>query len=233
MNFKTSNLNLSSFKKDQQLALLKQNQPLTNPQLLMYSNQPQSVSVPANYSQTNQQQQQQQYPELSQSNTKVLFQIEIINEKLDNLKTIMHSRAENLPNMETKVLLENLTRIIKENEKYKIDLYEKSGKIEEQNAKITELLVKAQSQVEQSHQMLEMKNNSYQTNSEKNLNRILELEKDKMALTGELSKVAGHVSELNLELNRMQKAEADNKQNLLEVRSFKSLQIFNSKRLFK
>jgi len=126
-------------------------------------------------------------------------------------------RVENLPNMETNILLENITRIIKENDKYKLELYEKSGKIEEQNAKITDLLLKAQTYVEHSHQMLESKNNSFQSNSEKSVQRVLELERDKMALTGELSKITAQVSELNLEVNRMQKAEAEHRQSLLEV----------------
>jgi hypothetical protein len=89
--------------------------------------------------------------------------------------------------METNILLQNIQRIVKENEQYKKELYEKGNKIEEQNTKITELLMKAQNYVEQSHQILEQKNSSFQNNAEKNQMRVLELEQDKMKLTGELS----------------------------------------------
>jgi len=71
--------------------------------------------------------------------------------------------------------------------------------------------------VEQSHQILEQKNMSIQSNSEKTVNRLLELEQDKMQLTGELSKLTAQISELNIEVNRMQKAEIENKQRLIEV----------------
>ena len=42
--------------------------------------------------------------------------------------------------METKILLENLTRIVKENEKLKQEVTEKTRKVEEQNDKISSLL---------------------------------------------------------------------------------------------
>jgi FK506-binding protein 15 len=105
--------------------------------------------------------------------------------------------------METNVLLQNIQRIVKENEQYKKDLYDKSNKIEEQNAKITELLMKAQNYVEQSHQILELKNSAFQSNAEKTVNKVLELEQDKMRLTGDLSKLTAQISELNLEVNKM------------------------------
>ena len=47
--------------------------------------------------------------------------------------------------------------------------------------------MKAQNYVEQNHQILEQKNSSFQNNAEKNQMRVLELEQDKMRLTGELS----------------------------------------------
>jgi len=119
--------------------------------------------------------------------------------------------------METNILLQNIQRIVKENEQYKKDLYEKSNKIEEQNGKITELLMKAQNYVEQSHQILELKNSAFQTNAEKTVNKVLELEQDKMKLTGDLSKLTANISELNLEINKMQKVEADLKQHLSDV----------------
>ena len=128
--------------------------------------------------------QNQQRPE---SETKFLSKLEAVIEKLDQIKSITQINNQNLPNMETNILLQNIQRIVKENEQYKKELYEKGNKIEEQNTKITELLMKAQNYVEQSHQILEQKNSSFQNNAEKNQMRVLELEQDKMRLTGDLS----------------------------------------------
>jgi FK506-binding protein 15 len=168
------------------------------------------------------QQQQQQIPVQTESSSKaehslVLNKLELINDKIDSLKQITHLNNQNMPSMETNVLLQNIQRIVKENEQYKKDLYDKSNKIEEQNGKITELLMKAQNYVEQSHQILELKNTAFQSNAEKTVNKVLELEQDKMRLTGDLSKLTAQISELNLEVNKMQKNEADLKQQLIEV----------------
>lgn len=156
----------------------------------------------------------QQYPNES---SELIKKLDNINEKLDVIKQSSITQRNNLPNMETSILLQNIQRIVNENEQYKKDLYEKSNKIDEQNLKITELLIKAQNYVEQSHQILEQKNNSFQSNAEKNVQRVLELEQDKMNLTSELSKLTGKISELNLELNRMQKLELENKQQLADI----------------
>ena len=91
------------------------------------------------------QQQQQQIPVQTESSSKaehslVLNKLELINDKIDSLKQITHLNNQNMPSMETNVLLQNIQRIVKENEQYKKDLYDKSNKIEEQNGKITELL---------------------------------------------------------------------------------------------
>lgn len=116
--------------------------------------------------------------------SKILFKIELVNDKLENLKSLVQTNNQNMPSMDTNILLANIQRIVKENEQYKRELYEKNGKIDEQNAKITDLLVKAQAYVEQKHQLLEQSNSSMQSSSEKNVNRVLELEQDKMRLTG-------------------------------------------------
>ena len=91
--------------------------------------------------------------------------------------------------------------------------------------------MKAQSYVEQSHQILEQKNNSFQNNAEKNALRVLELEQDKMRLTADLSKLTGQISELNLEINKMQKSELEIRQQLREVSANTDTHKQNSERL--
>ena len=184
---------------------------VNNPSLLMYPGQieqpPQAVVQP----------QQSAPPAHDNDSSKITFKLELINDKLDNLKSLTIATQQNMPTMETSILLSNIQRIVKENEQYKKDLYDKGNKIEEQNAKITKLLMKAQSYVEQNHLMLEQKNSTFQSNSEKNVHRVLELEQDKMRLTGDLSKLTAQISELNLDINRMQKSEAELKQQLIDV----------------
>ena len=176
-----------------------------------------------------QQQQQIQTPEVSpavqtqpstsqnENSIKILSKLEQLSDKLEHLRSITSLNNQNLPSMETNVLLQNIQRIVRENEQFKKELFEKSSKIEELNGKITDLLIKSQSYVEQSHQILEQKNFSYQSNSEKSINKLLELEQDKMNLTGELTKLTSRISELNLEINQLRKNELENKQKLSEV----------------
>jgi hypothetical protein len=163
---------------------------------------------------------EQQQP-LNQTNPeltgKILVKLEILNEKMDHLKTLTQANNQALPNIDTSVLLQGIQRIVKENEQYKKDLFEKSAKIEEQNGKITELLTKSQSYVEKSHEILELKNSSFQQTAEKSTYKILELEEDKLRLTSDLSKLTSQISELNLQMNRMQKEEFDTKQKLNDV----------------
>lgn len=149
-------------------------------------------------------------PELASIQSK----LDQIGEKLESIRA---SHQSNLPNMETSVLLHNIQRLVRENDQYKKDLFEKGAKIEEQNAKITELLSKQQSYVEQSHQILESKNSTFQVSSERAQQRVLELEKDKVALTQELTTSTARISELNLEINRMRKDDIEMRQQLTEV----------------
>lgn len=173
-------------------------------------------SVETSY--VNQQQQQQpappQPPTPGPELASIQSKLDQISEKLESIKS---SQQSNLPNMETGVLLHNIQRLVRENDQYKKDLFEKGAKIEEQNAKITELLSKQQSYVEQSHQILESKNSTFQMSSERAQQRVLELEKDKVALIQELTLSTARISELNLEINRMRKDDIEMRQQLTEV----------------
>lgn len=52
--------------------------------------------------------------------------------------------GSNAPNMEANILMQNIQRIMQENDRLKKDVYEKSSKIETQNDKISELLQRNQ-----------------------------------------------------------------------------------------
>lgn len=156
-------------------SLHQQQQLLMYPQMAYQGAQPTDQKTAA---------QQPEQKALAFDDSKILFKIELVNDKLENLKSLVQTNNQNMPSMDTNILLSNIQRIVKENEQYKKELYEKNGKIDEQNAKITDLLVKAQAYVEQKHLLLEQSNSSMQSSSEKNVNRVLELEQDKMRLTG-------------------------------------------------
>ena len=167
--------------------------------------------------------QQQTIPaqdEISQQRQQtILLKLDTINEKLEQLKSIQQ-QSNNTPtvvNMETGILLSNLQRIIKENEQYKKDLYEKSVKIEDLNGRITELLARNQSFVEKSHMLLEQKNTSYGESSEKTVLRILELEQDKMKLTQDLTNLTSKISDLNIQINKQNMTEFELKQRFNEI----------------
>ena len=149
----------------------------------------------------------------------IIVKLDTINEKLEQIKSIQQqsSAVPTVVNMETGILLSNLQRIIKENEQYKKDLYEKSVKIEDLNGRITELLSRNQSFVEKSHMLLEQKNSSYSETTEKNVLRILELEQDKMKLTQELTNLTSKISDLQLQVNKQNMAEYEIKQRFSEI----------------
>ena len=198
--------------------------PMMNNQLLYFpQQQQQQMPIPTltPEPQQQQQQQQQQTPQSTaaqnEQSLKIISKLDQLNDKLEHLRSITNVNNQNMPSMETSVLLQNIQRIVRENDQYKKEVYDKSNKIEELNAKITDLLIKSQNYVEQSHQMLEQKNFSFQSNAEKNVNKLLELEQDKMKLTGDLTKLTSRISELNLEINSLRKSELETKQHLTEV----------------
>ncbi len=157
----------------------------------------------------------------SSQQVSVISKLDLINEKLEQLKILQQQQQANpmgmMPNMETTVLLFNIQRIVRENEQLKKDLYDKSNKIEEQNGKITELLSRNQNYIEKSHLILEQKNETFQSSAEKNALRVLELEQDKMRLTGELSRTTAIISDLNMHINKMQTNEVDMQARLIDL----------------
>ena len=108
----------------------------------------------------------------------------MLSDKLEHLKSLAQVSRQSMPSMDTAMLVANIERMAKENEQFRQEIYEKSGKIAEQNGKITELLLKAQAHVEQKHLLIEQSSSSLQSSSERSVLRVLELEQDKMKLTG-------------------------------------------------
>nr|KAI8730079.1 FK506-binding protein 15-like [Biomphalaria glabrata] len=118
------------------------------------------------------------------------------------------------PSMEASVLMQNITRIVQENERLKKDLYDQSNKVQEQNEKIAKLLEQNQRYVEQSHNMLEQRNEGYKTTASQSQAKVLSLEQEKVHLATELSSASAQISTLQLELAEYRKREGELKQQI-------------------
>ena len=83
---------------------------------------------------------------------------------------------------------ESLTLLLcfQENESSKAQLLEKNSLVEKQQNKISELLQQNQKYVEQSHQLLEQRNDTFKESFQQNQSKTLLLEEEKAALTQKL-----------------------------------------------
>ncbi|XP_054876454.1 FK506-binding protein 15 isoform X2 [Poeciliopsis prolifica] len=145
--------------------------------------------------------------EARQHNTEIRLSIGKVADKVDQLA----SKISNLEKqgtqsvgvsgmtMETSMIVHNINRIVQENESLKKEMFEKSSRIEEQNRKIGDLINQNQKYMEQSHQLLEQRNDSLKSSSEHNQARLLQAEQDKVRLTEELASSTARVSQLQLE----------------------------------
>lgn len=144
--------------------------------------------------------------EARQHNTEIRLAMGKVADKVDQLASkISDLERQGTPvgvssmTMETSMIVHNINRIVQENASLKKDLFEKSSRIEEQNRKIGDLINQNQKYMEQSHQLLEQRNDSLKSTSEHNQARLLQAEQDKVRLTEELAASTARVSQLQLE----------------------------------
>nr|XP_058158508.1 FK506-binding protein 15 isoform X6 [Dasypus novemcinctus] len=155
--------------------------------------------------------------EARQHNTEIRMAVSKVADKMDHLMTKVeelqkHSAGNSLlipsmsVTMETSVIMNNIQRIIQENERLKQEILEKSSRIEEQNDKISELIERNQRYVEQSNLMMEKRNNSLQTATENTQAKVTE----------ELTAATAQVSHLQLKMTVHQKKETELQMQLTE-----------------
>lgn len=149
--------------------------------------------------------------EARQHNTEIRLAVGKVGDKVDQLATKMEDiqRQGSMPSMamETSMIMHSIQRIIQENESLKKEVFEKSSRIEEQNRKIGELINQNQRYMEQSHLLLEQRNDSMKSSSEQNQARVLQAEQDKVRLTEELAVSTARVAQLQQEaISHQQKA---------------------------
>uniref|UniRef100_A0AAX7TUQ1 peptidylprolyl isomerase n=1 Tax=Astatotilapia calliptera TaxID=8154 RepID=A0AAX7TUQ1_ASTCA len=159
--------------------------------------------------------------EARQHNTEIRLAVGKVGDKVDQLASKVHSEMVqnheagglstglSTVSMETSMILHNIQRIVQENECLKKEVFEKSSRIEEQNRKIGDLINQNQRYMEQSHLMLEQRNDSLKSSSEQNQARLLQAEQDKVRLTEDLASAAARVSQLQLEASAHQQKAAE------------------------
>ncbi|XP_042344077.1 FK506-binding protein 15 [Plectropomus leopardus] len=150
--------------------------------------------------------------EARQHNTEIRLSVGKVADKVDQLASKIDdlqrqgslSMAVPSMSMETSMIIHNIQRIVQENECLKKEVFEKSSRIEEQNRKIGELINQNQRYMEQSHLLLEQRNNSLKSTSEQNQARLLQAEQDKVRLTEDLALSTAQLSELQLKATAQQ-----------------------------
>uniref|UniRef100_A0A8D0HIE5 peptidylprolyl isomerase n=1 Tax=Sphenodon punctatus TaxID=8508 RepID=A0A8D0HIE5_SPHPU len=158
--------------------------------------------------------------EARQHNTEIRIAVSKVTDKIDHLAAkVEELQKQNTGNsllpgissvtMETAMIMNNIQRIIQENERLKQETFEKSSRIEEQNEKISELIERNQRYVEQSNVLMEQMNNSLQTTNEHTQARVLHVEQEKAKVAEELAAATAQISHLQLELTAHQKNEMD------------------------
>ncbi|XP_056394909.1 FK506-binding protein 15 isoform X2 [Hyla sarda] len=146
---------------------------------------------------------------------KVIDKIDNLACKVDNLQKENSSGASHLLpgissiTMESAMIMNNIQRIIQENERLKQEVLDKSSRIEEQNVKIGELINRNQRYVEQSNMLMEQRNDSLNTSSENTQAKMLHAMQEKAKVAEELAAATGQLSRLQLEVTAYQKKEMD------------------------
>ncbi|XP_068167422.1 FK506-binding protein 15 isoform X2 [Antennarius striatus] len=150
--------------------------------------------------------------EARQHNTEIRLSVGKVADKVDQLGSKIDelqrqggvSMGMSTMSMETSMIVHNIQRIVQENECLKKEVYEKSFRIEEQNHKIGELINQNQKFMEQSHLMLEKRNDSLKSTSEQSQARLLQAEQDKVRLTEDLASCTARLSQAQLEATAQQ-----------------------------
>ncbi|XP_023386809.1 FK506-binding protein 15 [Pteropus vampyrus] len=165
--------------------------------------------------------------EARQHNTEIRMAVSKVADKMDHLMTkveeLQKDRAGKsllIPrmsvSMETSTTMNDIQRIIQENERLKQEILEKSSRIEEQNDKISELIERNQRYIEQSNLLMEKRNDSLQTATENTWAKVLHAEQEKAKVTEELAAATAQVSHLQLKMTAHQKKETELQMQLTE-----------------
>lgn len=130
-----------------------------------------------------------QHSEVKSELTRLMDKLDNIQAKLVTMESLNNKQVvlPHGPEMEANVIMHNITRIIKENEKLSLECAEKGKKIEKLNESMTDLLTKNQSFFEKSNQLLASQSDSLQNNAAQAMAKVSLLEQKNVQLDSELS----------------------------------------------
>ncbi|KAF6736336.1 FK506-binding protein 15 [Oryzias melastigma] len=151
----------------------------------------------------------QQNTEVRLAVGKVADKVDQLASKIDDLQRHGSHFSNASMTMETTMIVNNIQRIVQENECLKKEVFEKNCRIEEQNNKISDLINQNQRCLEQSHLLMEQRNDSLRTSSKYNQTQLLQAEQDKVRLTEELASSMAKVSQVQLEASAHQQKAAE------------------------
>ncbi|XP_076319301.1 uncharacterized protein LOC143230129 isoform X2 [Tachypleus tridentatus] len=120
-----------------------------------------------------------QNTELRLSLGKIADKVDLLLNKMEDIKSNQSQAVVGATYMETSILLQNIQRIVQENSRLKNDVDDKNTKIQTLNEKICDLLQKNQKFMEQSNSMLEQRSDSLHTSTTNSQARLLTLEQEK------------------------------------------------------
>ncbi|XP_077418593.1 FK506-binding protein 15 isoform X2 [Vanacampus margaritifer] len=157
--------------------------------------------------------------ETRQQNTEIRLAVGKVAERVDQLASkiddLQRQGAVSLGlsgiSMESSMIMQNVQRIIQENECLKKEIFEKGSRIEEQNRKISELFNQSQRYMKQSNALMEKSNDSLKSSSEQSQARLLQAEQDKIQVREELSSITAHLSQVKLETHQQKVLELQTK----------------------
>ncbi|XP_047134282.1 FK506-binding protein 15 isoform X1 [Hydra vulgaris] len=130
------------------------------------------------------------HSEIKNDLTRIMDKLDLISQKvisLDNSGKHAQAYQSQAPEMEANVLLHNITRIVKENEKLRSDVEEKNRKIESLNERMSDLLTKNQQFLERSNTLIANQSDSLYSTSAQASAKVVALEELNAKLEAELS----------------------------------------------
>ncbi|XP_076319322.1 FK506-binding protein 15-like isoform X5 [Tachypleus tridentatus] len=145
-----------------------------------------------------------QNTELRLSLGKIADKVDLLLNKMEDIKSNQSQAVVGATYMETSILLQNIQRIVQENSRLKNDVDDKNTKIQTLNEKICDLLQKNQKFMEQSNSMLEQRSDSLHTSTTNSQARLLTLEQEKAKLAVEYGEAVSKINYLEIQMKQQE-----------------------------
>ncbi|KFM66347.1 FK506-binding protein 15, partial [Stegodyphus mimosarum] len=167
-----------------------------------------------------------QNAEVRLSLSKITDKVDSVIQKVDDLR-LQQGKSTGVSHMhfmEGTILLQNIQRIIQENQQLKEDVETRNSKIQTLNEKICDLLQRNQRFFEESTNIMEQRKDSLQAANTQSHAKLLSLEEEKAKLSSELINATAKLKSVEADLLRHENQEKELQEKLLESeREYKEL----------